>query len=222
MRAREDALAPGAEEIAVAVEHDHRVLAAVEDVDVVVAVDADAADFLERPAGRQLRPVLDRFVCVVAAAHGDHARAPLFIAGRQACHEAKESVNTCSGYSGNDSCGLIHFADTVVAKFSDKQIAALINGSLEIITQTCLRGQSSVTGISQNAISRNSRNNPCSGINLSDNIIGRITDVNIAKLISAHTCGRHRGIQGRAAIPGISGCAISANSIYDPVIEFVM
>jgi hypothetical protein len=37
-------------------------LAAVEDKDVVVPVHADAADFLERPAGREFRPVLHRFV----------------------------------------------------------------------------------------------------------------------------------------------------------------
>ena len=40
-------LAPGAQEVAVAVEDDDRVLAAVEDVDVIVLVDADRADLLE-------------------------------------------------------------------------------------------------------------------------------------------------------------------------------
>ena len=37
----------GAQEIAVAVEHDHWMLAAIEHIDIVVPVDADAADFLE-------------------------------------------------------------------------------------------------------------------------------------------------------------------------------
>src|ERR1700694_4122226 len=66
-------------------------LAAVEDKDVVVAVDPDAADLLEGPAGRQFRPVLHRFVCVRAVANGSHARAPLSIAAGKACHEAKGS-----------------------------------------------------------------------------------------------------------------------------------
>ena len=77
VRARENPLAPGTQEIAVAVEHDHRMLAAIEHVDIVVAVDADRADFLERPAGWQLRPVLDRLVGVVAAAHCHHLPPPL-------------------------------------------------------------------------------------------------------------------------------------------------
>ena len=41
VRAMEDALAPGAQEIALAVEHHHGVLAAIEDVDLVLAVDGD-------------------------------------------------------------------------------------------------------------------------------------------------------------------------------------
>ena len=76
MGARIDALTPGPQEVSVAVEHDHRVLAAVEDIDVVVAVHADAADFLERPAGGQFCPVLHRFIGVFAAADGCHGRFP--------------------------------------------------------------------------------------------------------------------------------------------------
>src|SRR5580700_106407 len=68
-------------------------VAAVENIDVVVLVDPDAADLLEGPAGRQFRPVLHRFVCVRAVANGSHARAPLFIAGWQACHEVKGSAS---------------------------------------------------------------------------------------------------------------------------------
>jgi hypothetical protein len=57
MGARILPLAPGAQKIAVAVENHHRVLAAIEDIDIVVPVDADAADLLERPAIGQFRPI---------------------------------------------------------------------------------------------------------------------------------------------------------------------
>jgi len=50
-------------EIAPAVEHHHRVLAPIEHIDVVVAVDADTADLLEGPACWQFRPVgIDRYL----------------------------------------------------------------------------------------------------------------------------------------------------------------
>jgi len=68
VRAREHPLAPRAQEVALAVEHDHRVLAAIEHIHVVLFIDADRANFLERPPGRQLGPILDRLVTVVAAA----------------------------------------------------------------------------------------------------------------------------------------------------------
>src|SRR3954468_22935390 len=61
-------LAPGTQEIAIAVEHHHRVIPAVEHVHVVVRIDPDRADLLERPAVRQLRPLLDYPVSEVAAA----------------------------------------------------------------------------------------------------------------------------------------------------------
>ena len=74
----EQALAPGAQEIAVAVEHHHRVLAAIEDVDLVLAVDADRGDVLERPAVGQLRPVLDHAVAILAISDdGSHRRLPV-------------------------------------------------------------------------------------------------------------------------------------------------
>ena len=43
-------LAPRAQKLAGAVEHHHRVLAAIEHIDIVVGVGADRADLLERPA----------------------------------------------------------------------------------------------------------------------------------------------------------------------------
>src|SRR5262249_10722624 len=51
-----------------------RMLTAIEDVDVVVLVHTNAADFLKRPAGREFRPVLQRFVCVFTVAHGSHGQ----------------------------------------------------------------------------------------------------------------------------------------------------
>src|ERR1700758_3069329 len=65
MRPHEDALAPRAQEIAVAVEHTHRVLAAVEGVDVVFLVDADRGDVgVELHAGRQLSPIVGHIVTI--------------------------------------------------------------------------------------------------------------------------------------------------------------
>jgi hypothetical protein len=73
--ARISTLAPGVPEIAGAVEDDHRVLAAVEHIDVVVAVDADPADLLEGPAVGQFRPVGIDPVFELAASD-DHRRVP--------------------------------------------------------------------------------------------------------------------------------------------------
>jgi hypothetical protein len=58
MRPAEDALAPGAQEVAVLVEHRDRVVAAVEGVDIVMAVDADRGAIAEHDLVRDLRPVL--------------------------------------------------------------------------------------------------------------------------------------------------------------------
>src|SRR5215469_12932732 len=52
-------------------------LTAIEDIDVVVPVHADTADFPKRPTGREFRPVLHRFVGVLAIAHGSHGQEPL-------------------------------------------------------------------------------------------------------------------------------------------------
>jgi len=60
VRPPEDALAPRAEKIPVAVEHDDRMLAAIEDVDVVLGVHADARRLHERPSLGQASPALDR------------------------------------------------------------------------------------------------------------------------------------------------------------------
>src|SRR4029079_9826922 len=67
VRARKLALAPRAQEIAFAIEHDDRMLAAVERVDAVLAVDRDRRDVLELPAFGKLCPVLDDSIAVLAA-----------------------------------------------------------------------------------------------------------------------------------------------------------
>jgi hypothetical protein len=47
VRPRVLALAPRAQKVAVAIEHNHRVVAAVEDIDIVAGVDPDPANLLE-------------------------------------------------------------------------------------------------------------------------------------------------------------------------------
>ena len=62
VRPRVLALAPGAQKVAVAVEHDHRVLAAVEDIEVVAAVDPDAPTSLkDQPSGSLAQSAMTRY-----------------------------------------------------------------------------------------------------------------------------------------------------------------
>ena len=68
-------LTPGPQEIALAVEDDHRVLAAVEHIDLVPAVHRYGRDIAKLPAVGQLRPVLDDPVTVFAAAQNDRHEA---------------------------------------------------------------------------------------------------------------------------------------------------
>src|SRR6266849_6763093 len=77
MRAIEQALAPARDKIALAVEHHHRMGAAIEDVDTVLAVDRDRGDIAEIPAVRQLRPILHHAVAMLARAeNGRHVFPP--------------------------------------------------------------------------------------------------------------------------------------------------
>jgi hypothetical protein len=52
VRAAKQAFAPALDEIAGAIEHDHRVGAAIEHIDTVFAVDRDGGDIGQRPAIR--------------------------------------------------------------------------------------------------------------------------------------------------------------------------
>src|SRR6185295_14076047 len=76
VRALEYALTPGAQEVAVAIEHDDRVLAAIEDVDLILAVNADGGNVLEAPAVGQFGPVLHHAIAMLAAAQDHRHRAP--------------------------------------------------------------------------------------------------------------------------------------------------
>src|SRR5260370_41979479 len=62
---------PGPQKIALAIEHHDRVFSAVEDIDIVLGVDPDRPDFLERPPVRQLCPILDDAVFEIAGANDD-------------------------------------------------------------------------------------------------------------------------------------------------------
>jgi hypothetical protein len=77
MRAVEHALAPGVLHHALAVQHDHRPVAAVEHKQPVIRIDRDPADILQVPVIRQLRPPgLDLEPEVTGPNNGSHARPP--------------------------------------------------------------------------------------------------------------------------------------------------
>ena len=78
VRPSEHAFSPRSEEVPLAVEHDDRVLASVEDVDVVLGVDGDARRLDERPPLGKPSPPLDRPVV--------HARD--LLGRRLYCHNA--------------------------------------------------------------------------------------------------------------------------------------
>ena len=100
MRAAEQAFAPALDEIAVAVEHHHRMGAAVEDIDAVVAVDRDGGDVGEIPAVRQLCPVLHHAVAMLARAeNGWHVFSPHFFRHSGMAKATRNSVRVrcCAG-----------------------------------------------------------------------------------------------------------------------------
>src|SRR6516164_6901209 len=88
VRAAKHTLPPGAQEVSLAIEHHHRMFPAVENVNLVLAVDPDGGDVLERPPVGQFRPVLHHPIAMLAAAqnyrhcvlplprHGWHVLAP--------------------------------------------------------------------------------------------------------------------------------------------------
>src|ERR1044071_6416289 len=64
----EQRLAPGIEQVSIAVEDHHRVLAAIEHIDPVLPIDGDRSDVSEAPTRRQFCPVADDPVGVLAGA----------------------------------------------------------------------------------------------------------------------------------------------------------
>src|SRR5712691_2226499 len=77
VRPGEHALAPGAQEVAVVVENRHRMVAPVEGIDVVVAVDPDRGAIAEHDLVRDLRPaLLDLETPLAAAKRHSHGRPP--------------------------------------------------------------------------------------------------------------------------------------------------
>jgi hypothetical protein len=81
VRPGEDAFAPGAQQIARAVEHRDRVVAAVEGVDIVLAVDPDRGAVAEHDLVGDFRPGLVDLEHVVVAAEPNrrHGLPPLII-----------------------------------------------------------------------------------------------------------------------------------------------
>ena len=88
VRAREHAFAPRAQEVALAVEHDHRMLAAVERIDVVVAVDADGGDLVERPSIGEPAPAFLDTIPVLAGPQNDGHLVPPIGAPRRGIERA--------------------------------------------------------------------------------------------------------------------------------------
>ena len=83
VRAQEDALAPRAQKIAVPIEHAHRVLAAVEGIDVVVLVDADRRNIgVELHAGGELCPIVTDFIAIAVRSQYYRHGVPLFYGPR--------------------------------------------------------------------------------------------------------------------------------------------
>ena len=93
MGAAKQAFAPACDEIAVAVEHDNRMVAAVEDVDAVLAVDRDGGDVGEPPPLRQLCPILHHAVAMFARAEsGRHVFLPgVSLVGEECCRDLNEA-----------------------------------------------------------------------------------------------------------------------------------
>src|SRR5437879_2379605 len=66
--ALEHAISPRAQVVPVAVEHHHRMIATMERVDAIVAVDTDRRNVAELPRFRPFDPILEDAILVVAAA----------------------------------------------------------------------------------------------------------------------------------------------------------
>src|SRR6516162_5228698 len=63
----ENAIAPRAEEVAIAIEDDDRMFATGEAVDLVLSIDCNGCHFMKSPSVRQRPPVFDHFILVITA-----------------------------------------------------------------------------------------------------------------------------------------------------------
>ena len=71
MSALEHAVAPGAQKVAVAVEHDHRMLAAGEAIELVFIVNRHRRHFVKRPVIGQFAETFDHFITKITAANNN-------------------------------------------------------------------------------------------------------------------------------------------------------
>src|SRR5947208_3359053 len=69
--ALECALSPRAEEVAVAIEDDDRVLSARKGIDLIFLVQGHRRHFPKRPAVRKLAPAFDNFIAIIPTAYRD-------------------------------------------------------------------------------------------------------------------------------------------------------
>jgi hypothetical protein len=60
--ATEESLSPRMNYVAIAIEDDYRVLAAIQDIDLVFLVNSDSTDIKEAPAFGQLCPTINQFI----------------------------------------------------------------------------------------------------------------------------------------------------------------
>ena len=68
MRALENPLAPGAQEVAITIEHGDRMRAPAEHIDLIPAIDGHRRHLIEIPAIRQSCPIGDQSIFEVTAA----------------------------------------------------------------------------------------------------------------------------------------------------------
>src|SRR6202035_4610892 len=102
MGAAEQAFTPASDEIALAIEHHHRMGAAIEDVDAVLAVDRDRGDVGQIPPLRQLRPVLHHAITMLPRAENDrHLDAPPELPDHYSRMVRRTRPQMCNCTSGN-------------------------------------------------------------------------------------------------------------------------
>ena len=82
---RVQAIDYGTQEITLAVENHHRMVAAVEDVNIVLFVDADRPDLTHDHAGGNMRPIIELFITVVTFTDCYGHSVPLVAVPASAC-----------------------------------------------------------------------------------------------------------------------------------------